>query len=383
MCKQLIKYFLLFVFSLSLTACNGFFEKDNTRPPTPLKPIKSEVKPRLAWSTKTGSGTEGEYLKMHPALSESAIFTASLNGKVTSVNQINGHINWQTATKLPLVAGPGVGNGIVVVGSQQGEVLALQQVDGKTLWRTSIPGEILASPVIANDIVVIKAVDGYVRGLSVQNGEERWSYQQTEPTMILRGSSKPLIQNGKVLVGFANGNLAQLSLADGQLFWQQPVAVAEGSFPIERMIDIDANPIIFEHRIYAATYQGSLAALDWGSGKVLWTHDISTFTGMTADDNAVYISDAKGDVFAFNADNGFANWRQTQLEARIVSGPAHMGNYIVVGDAEGYLHWLSKADGHLAGRASAGKGIYAAPIVNNHILYVLTSNGTLLAYTMA
>jgi outer membrane protein assembly factor BamB len=230
--------------------------------------------------------------------------------------------------------------------------------------------------------VVVKAVDGYTRGLSSNNGREIWSFQQVEPNLVLRGSSAPIIRDGTIIAGYANGNLAKLSLGDGQLLWLQTVAVPEGAFAIQRMIDIDADPIVFEHQIYVATYQGKIASLDWTSGKVLWSHDISSYTGMAADSDSVYISDAKGHVWGFNADSGLVNWRQNRLEYRIISAPAVMGNYVVVGDAEGYLHWLSKTDGHFAARVSLGSAIYASPIVKNNVLYALSNNGYLVAYTL-
>jgi outer membrane protein assembly factor BamB len=169
---------------------------------------------------------------------------------------------------------------------------------------------------------------------------------------------------------------------EGQLLWTQPVATPEGAFTIERMIDIDADPVLYDHHLYAATYQGNIASLDWYSGRTLWSHKISSYTGMTASSDTIYVSDAKSHVWAFGADSGLVNWRQTDLEWRNISGPAKMGNYVVVGDAEGYLHWLNSRDGHLAARESLGAAIYAAPVSENGVLYALTNKGYLVAYTI-
>lgn len=369
--------------TLFLSACNGFFEKDNTPPPMPLAPYQVEVRPALVWSTNTGSGTNGEYLKTSPAIDETALYVASLKGTVTAVNRVNGRILWHTNTSLSLAGGPGVSNGIVVVGGRKGQVVALQASNGRILWQTTVAGEILAKPALQDGTAVIKTVDGQVRALSLKNGEELWSFKQNEPSLILRGASAPLIRHRDVLAGFANGNLAKLSLSDGRLYWMQPIAFPEGAFAIERMIDIDANPIVFDHRIYAATYQGKISSLDWSTGRILWSHDISSFTGMQADSNAVYISDAKSHVWAFTADSGLVAWRQNKLDSRVVSGPAVMGRYVVVGDAEGYLHWLDKKDGHIAGRVAVSGGVYAAPIAEGNVVYVFTSKGQLLTYEIA
>ena len=373
------KIFLLTLAAISLTAC-GFFDKDNTPPPKPLTAFKPEISPRLLWSAHAGSGVNDEYLRMGPTLGARAIYTSSVKGTVTALDKNTGRTLWQVDTRLPVTTSPGTGDGIVVIASRDGDVEALQESDGRMLWKTTVKGEILAKPAVADGSVVVKAVDGYTRALSVRDGHELWSFQQVEPSLILRGSSAPLIAGRDVVVGYANGNLAKLTLARGQLLWMQTIAIPEGLFSIQRMIDIDADPIIHEHRIYAATYQGKIASLAWDSGRILWSHDLSSYTGMIADRDAVYVSDARSHVWSFNADSGSVNWRQPELEYRTVSGPASMGAFVVVGDAQGFLHWLSKRDGHFVARQSAGSAIYAAPVVENNVLYAITNKGYVLAY---
>lgn len=380
--RNIQNIFILFA-TLLLTACGTLFEKDNTPVPKPLPQYQAEVQPRLVWTTNTG-GTGSEYLKASPAVTDSAIYTASLNGYVTAVDRISGRINWRTNTGLSLTSGAGAGDGIVVVGSREGEVVALQQSTGKQVWKTSVPGEINAAPAISNGLVIIKAVDGQLRALDTSSGARRWNYQQTEPNLVLRASSTPRIADGHVFVGFANGNLSNFRLNEGQLIWSQTISYPEGAFAIQRMIDIDADPVIYGHRIYVATYQGKIAALDWGSGNVQWSHDISSYTGMSADESGIFISDAKSNLWSFNPHSGAVNWRQPDLEWRNISGPATMGNYVVVGDSQGYVHWLNMRDGHFAARAQIGSGaIYTAPVVRNGIAYVLSSTGTLSAFALS
>lgn len=366
-----------------LSACAGFFEKDNTPTPTPLASFSPQTSPRLMWSAKVGTGSDkNDYLKMSPAASETAIYTASTNGTITALNNTTGRRNWQTNLRMTLAAGPGVGDGMVVVGSEKGTLIALAEADGRQLWRISTQGEIIAPPAVNNGVIVVKTMDGHTYAYSSKNGQTIWSYQQLEPNLLLRGASKPVIRDQYVIIGYANGNLAKFNVNGGELLWQQMVAVPEGAFAIQRMIDIDADPIVFQHHIYVATYQGRISSLDWASGRTLWTHDISSYTGMSADENMVYISDASGFVWGFGTDSGLVNWRQHKLQYRIISGPAIMQNYVVVGDAQGYLHWLNKADGRFAARVSLGSAIYAAPIVKNNVLYALTNSGYLAAYTL-
>lgn len=379
---QIIKKTILMAScSLLLSSC-FLFDKDNTPTPAPIPDFTPEVSPVLHWTSGAGAGTGDEYLKMPPSIGNKAVFISGVKGSIAAIDKNAGRKLWQTETGLPITTGTAAGEGLVVAASRRGDVIAVNQETGQTIWKISLTGEILATPAIGSHQVVVKMIDGHVYGLSAADGHQLWSYQQTEPALILRGASTPIIRDRSLIIGFANGNLSKLSL-DGQLAWTQALAIPEGAFAIQRMIDVDADPVIYDHRIYAATYQGRINSLDWTSGRTLWSHDISSYTGMIADSNAVYISDAKSHLWAFNADTGLVNWRQIKLEYRIVSGPAVMGNYVVVGDAQGYLFWLDKKDGHFVAKANAGAPIYAAPVVENNVLYAVTNKGALVAYTLS
>jgi outer membrane protein assembly factor BamB len=373
----------LLAFAGLLSACNGFFDKDNTPTPKPLVNFTQQVQPQRLWSTDVGSGSSGDTLKMTPSIDNHTLYSANANGVVTAISLDSGSRLWKTDTDTALTTGTAADQGIVVVGSRHGDVIALNESNGHILWKISIKGELLANPAIANQRVVLKTVDGSLTLLDANTGKTLWTQQQTEPTLILRASSTPVITNRSVVAGFANGNLVKLNLASGQLDWLQPIATPNGIFPIERMIDIDANPVVYHDRVFAATYQGNIASLALDSGQVLWSHDISSYTGMDVDDSTAFITDARGYVYSFDASSGLVNWRQTDLEARVLTAPVIMGNTVVVGDAQGYLHWLSRQDGHFLGRVSVGSPLFATPLVDNNVLYALTNKGTLSAYRLA
>lgn len=370
--------------TLLLVGCSSFnfFDKDNTPDPKPLKDFTPEIKPQLLWSARTGSGAGDEHLKLGMALDERSIYATNANGVVTAVDKANGQQRWQANTKLDLTTAPGTGDGIVVAGSLYGDIVALNSQNGAMAWKTHIPGEVLAAPAIQHGIVVVKAVDGHVIALATSDGHELWSYQEAEPSLILRGSSSPVIKDGNVFIGYANGNLSKLSLRSGEADWTQTISVAEGGFAIQRMIDIDADPVIYDHHIYAATYQGHIAALNWSTGEILWSHEISSYTGMAASMNAIYVTDAQSRVWGFNAATGDVNWRQDDLQYRVISAPALMGHYVMIGDGQGYLHWLNASNGRIAAREHPGSNISANPLVENNTAYILTNNGHLYAYQL-
>ncbi len=377
-----IKIIMISVLTSALCACS-FFDKDNTPAPAPLVAFKPEARVYSLWYAMPNAGVENTNIKLVPAVTPQRIFTADKNGSVTASSRSQGKTLWRNNTKLPISAGASANEGLVVVGTHAGEVIALRQVDGGFLWRNRVASEILACPAIGNGVVLVKSIDGQLTALSVRDGHTLWHYQQTEPTLILRGASTPRIHNETAIVGFASGNLGKFTLREGSLLWLQTIATPEGMFAIQRMVDIDADPIIFNNRIYVATYQGKVAALDLRTGREIWTHDISSYIGIAVDNQRVYVSDAKGHIWAFNAHTGNVDWRQPQLTARNITGPATIQNYIVVGDGEGYLHWLNKTDGRFIARTKVDRsGMVAAPVVDNNVTYVVTKEGRLVAYTI-
>lgn len=378
-----IKLLSIGVLSTLLCACSGFFDKDNTPPPSPLVNFKPEARVQTAWSSSPNSGAGSEYLRLVPAITEHTIYTASKDGTVTATDKQTGRKRWSVDTHVLISGGPSAHDGFVLVGSRDGEVVALREADGKSLWQSKVTSEILAAPAVTQDVALIKSIDGKLTALSTEDGHTLWHYQQTEPTLILRGASTPQISHHDAVVGFANGNLVKLTTNEGSLHWEETVSLPEGSFAIQRMVDIDADPIVLGDHVYAATYQGHIGSFDLATGKQLWNYDTSSYAGIAADHERVYVSDAKSNVWAFDAETGTVDWRQPQLEARNITGPATIGNYVVVGDEQGYLHWMSKQDGHFVARVQMdSSGILAAPIADNNVLYVVSKDGHLAAYTI-
>lgn len=376
--------YLLFVLFLSLflSACGTLWEKDNTPPPSPLVLFTPTIHPRPLWDNRVSYNINHEHLKLSPAVTGTDVVTADPNGTVTVVDKYTGKTRWKPYLQAPLSTGPAVDGDLIVVGSKNGTVIAASIAAKKVLWRISVNSEILATPVISDNIVLIKSIDGNVSAFSAANGQFLWNHAELEPNLILRGSSTPQVSGNAVIIGYASGKILKLSLKNGRELWSQTITTPEGGFAIQRMIDVDANPVIAGNKVFAVTYQGKIAALDFNSGKILWDHNLSSFSGITVDESTVYATDANSDVWAFDRDNGRVAWKQTQMAARHITGPILQGNYLVVGDAQGALHWLKKQDGSFAGRAFSGTSIRANPVAQNNIVYAITQDGYLFAYTL-
>lgn len=381
MAIKIIKISLLLCLTFLISACNGFFEKDNTPSPKPLPTYQPTIHVSNLWRSHPGTGVGNEYLKLNASVDDTAVYTTNLNGLIVATDRQTGSRLWSYKLPGAITTSPGLNKTLIIAGTRKGDVFALNKKQGVVVWQTHLPGEILATPALDQTHVIVKTMNGLIYALSTENGKQLWRFKQDEPSLVLHGSSRPALDQHHVYAGFATGNVAKLSLNSGNLLWVRPIAVPEGGFAVQRMIDIDANPVLYHQHLYAATYQGQITALDRSNGKSLWTHKISTFTGMVVDDASVYVTDAKSHVWAFDRD-GSVKWRQDELEYRNLTPPAQMNGFVVVGDGEGFLHWINKGTGKFAASIKVDGGIYGAPKVRDNIAYVVTRSGVLNAYTL-
>ena len=374
----------------TLPACgwiNSFFlGSDNTVPPAELTSIEQTAGVRSLWSDNASSGSGDTFahfrLASNGSSSNRRLFVSGYDGDVSALDASSGARIWRTDTDLPLSSGVGLSTELVLVGSIDGDVIALRQNDGSEAWRIRLSSEILTPPVSANDIIVVRATDGTFSGLSALDGSVIWSYQHTVPALTLRGSSRPILSQGLVIAGLDTGKLQLLTLDSGALVGERRIAPPRGRTDLDRMVDIDAEPRLLGSELYVAAYQGNISALDLQDGRLLWNRDFSSYAGLEVDAAQVYIVDAEDAVWALDRRSGSGLWKQADLSGRQLSAPALSGNYVIVGDFEGYVHWLDKNSGRIVGRARAdSEGITTAPLTLGEAVFVLGNSGSIHAFT--
>jgi outer membrane protein assembly factor BamB len=322
-------------------------------------------------------------VKLVPFVAGERVFVADRSGIVRAYALEKGKQLWQSKTRVAISAGPGVGDDLVVVGSSDADLIALDAETGQQRWRTSVSSEVLSVPQIYRGIVVVQTVDGNLAGLDAASGERLWIQGRTVPVLTLRGTSTALVEGGAVIAGFANGKMTALDIRSGAPVWEAVVAVPSGRSELQRMVDVDANPVVRDGVLYVASFQGQMAAVGLQNGRVLWNRDMSAYAGIAVDSGQVYVSDENSEVWALDRDSGASLWKQGALRRRALTGPTVAGGYVAVGDFAGYVHLLSRLDGSIAGREKVdGKGILASPVALGDRLLVLGAGGKLVLYRL-
>jgi outer membrane protein assembly factor BamB len=386
--------------SLAVLAGCHSFKKENVEPPTPLdKKFEPTVKVQRLWKSSIGDGAAESGVRMRPVVADGVLYAASTDGKITAFEAATGKKVWSKSTRqhgwfgwgdakredARFSGGPGVSGDLVAIGTLDGHLYGINAKDGERRWSTELSSEVITAPVIVGGMVVVRCNDGRVYGIDSTNGERRWVYDQSQvPLLSLRGNGRLLVANGVVFLGSDAGKLIAVRLDNGEKLWEQTLATGEGRTEIDRLNDADGALVLDGSTIYGAAFHGQLTAIDGPSGRPLWNHAFSTFTSLDVHDASLFGVDDQSQVFAFDKSGGASIWKQDGLKYRWLTGPAALGNTIVVGDLDGHIHWLSDTDGKIVARERLSKkAIRAQPLVVGDTVYVEDVEGHIGAYRIA
>ena len=356
-------------------------EEEDPRKPAELVDIDTRVNIDRLWSVSVGDGQGKGLYKLQPVLAGDMIYAASVDGQVRAVERNRGRTRWKENVETGLSGGVGYYDGNLYLGSADGEVLRLDAGDGSVRWSARLTGEVLAPPQGDGQVVVAQTYDGKLHGLDHDTGERLWSYDSNVPVLTIRGTSTPILRDGTVYAGFANGRVLAFDALTGAVTWEARVAIAQGRSEIERIVDVDGTMAIQGTELYAASYQGRVTALDIRSGRKLWQRNLSSFSGVSQGFGNVYVADDDGTITAYLRNGQGVRWEQPALGFRELSRPTPVSSYLAVTDYQGYLHILSQVDGEFVGRTRVdGDGARADMLADGNVLYVYGNSGKLVAY---
>jgi len=359
--------------------------------PAELTALESPKPLRVLWSTSLAeSRTYGESWPppppdvgsdrwiFFPILIGDAVYATSRDGVVARLDAANGRRRWRTAVEMPVSSGVGADADTVAVANEDGEVVALEAGNGKVRWRARVSSEVLAPPEIGAGLVLVRTVDNRIFAFNVADGKRRWVYQRAVATLILHVPAGITISGDSAYAGFPGGKLVAVALSNGGQRWEATVSIPKGSTELERVSDVVGRPALQGREVCAVAYQGRVACYDAASGRQLWTRELSSATGVSLDARYAYVSDDKGAVQALDRSNGQSVWKQDKLSYRQLTMPLPDGQAIVVGDFEGYVHFMARDSGAFVSRfETRGGAVRAVPIGLPAGLLVQTEDGSL------
>lgn len=390
---QLRKLLLPGLLSVTLlSGCSLFSGEEDVVKMSPLPVVENQFTPSTAWSTSVGNGIGDFYSNLHPAYADNVVYAADRKGTVKAVNADDGKELWSvslaektgyfSSSAALLSGGLTVADGHVYVGSEKAQVYALNAADGTTAWQTKVAGEALSRPVISDGMVLIHTSNGQLQALNEADGAIKWTVNLDMPALSLRGESAPASAFGAAIVGGDNGRVSAVLMQQGQMIWQQRISQATGATEIDRLSDVDTTPVVVNGVVYALAYNGNLTALDLRSGQVMWKRELGSVNDFIVEGDRIYLVDQNDRVLALTTDGGVTLWTQSDLLHRNLTAPALYNGSLVVGDSEGYMHWINVDDGRFVAQQNVdSSGLMTEPVVADGKLLIQAKDGTLYAIT--
>ena len=391
---QLRKLLLPGLLSVTLlSGCSLFNGEEDVVKMSPLPTVENQFNPQTAWSTSVGNGIGDFYSNLHPAFQDGTVYAADRRGTVKAVSLADGKEEWSvdlsektgflSANRSALLSG-GVtaAGGHIFVGSEKAQVYALNSADGAIAWQTKVAGEALSRPVVSDGLVLIHTSNGMLQALNESDGAVKWTVNLDMPSLSLRGESAPTTAFGAAIVGGDNGRVSAVLMQQGQMIWQQRISQATGATEIDRLSDVDTTPVVVDNVVYALAYNGNLTALDLRSGQIMWKRELGSVSDFVIDGGRIYLVDQTARVLALSVEGGVTLWTQTALQYRNLTSPVLYNGNLVVGDSEGYMHWMDTSDGRFVAQQKVdGSGFQTEPVVANDKLLIQAKDGTLYAIT--
>ena len=390
---QLRKVLLPGLLSVTLlSGCSLFSGEEDVVKMSPLPTVENQFTPSTAWDVSVGSGIGDFYSNLHPAYADSVVYAADRKGTVKAVNADDGKEVWSVNlaekdgwfSRKPALLSGGltIAGGHVYVGSEKAQVYALDAGTGAIVWQTTAAGEVLSRPTASDGLVLVHTSNGQLQALDENSGVVKWTVNLDMPALSLRGESAPAVAYGAAIVGGDNGRVSAVLMQQGQLIWQQRISQATGTTEIDRLSDVDTTPVIVNGVVYALAYNGNLTALDLRSGQILWKRELGSVNDFIVDGNRIYIADQNDRVLALTTDGGVTLWTQSDLLHRLLTAPALYNGSLVVGDSEGYMHWINPEDGRFVAQQKVdSSGFLTEPVVADGKLLIQAKDGTVYAIT--
>lgn len=366
--------------STAVIACSSNKKSSEDLKPAELPEYQAEIGFKTLWKADIGQGQGKHFSRIAPAVVGDSLYIASVDGLVAKLEKATGKTVWQKQLDLNIGGGVSADHEQVIVGALNGDVVSLSIENGEERWRTRLTSEVTSQPTIDGNLVVVRCVDGHIYSLDLTTGEKLWGYNSTIPVLTLRGSGQVVFFNDLVIAGLANGKLVALDRATGVVRWENRVDIGQGRSEIERIVDIDATPLLLDDVVVGASYQGRMVAFNAESGRPMWQSTAPTYNNMSSGFGNIYVTNTQSQLMALSKHDGKVKWMQNGLKRRSLTAPSVVGSYIFASDYEGFLHVFSQVDGRLIGRKYIDRnGVKTAVTIADDQLYVYADVGTLYA----
>lgn len=278
---------------------------------------------------------------------------------------------WVTNVAGSVFSSPAIVDGRAYVGGLDGRLHALDAATGQRLWAkpdSALTGDwTFTSPAVADGVVYlgINRPAAEVWAFDAVTGATRW--RTGASVSNINGS--PTVADGRVYVATTEDQVLALDAATGARIWDAKPNGGRGS-------GFYSSPTVADGKVFAASLNHRVYALDAATGAVLWSFQTSGHNSSTpaVSGGTVYFGSRDGNVYAVDAQTGVQRWKvryATNIVASFQSSPAIAGGTVYIGtNNDRRVLALDAATGAQRWSVRTGGVVMSSPSVANGVVYI-------------
>ncbi len=181
----------------------------------------------------------------------------------------------------------------------------------------------------------------------------RWRFQAKGSVNTL-----PVVVGGVVFAISDEGTLHALDAGSGKELWTFAGALSP-----------DVGPTVWNGAVYVADKPGTIHAVDASTGQERWHSAAAIPGGLTIDDGGIYVA-SNGAIVALDPATGAERWRYAAPAAGLFHNPALANGLVYAGSDLGGVVAVDAVTGTLRWHADTGSDATSTAVVANGIAYV-------------
>ncbi len=349
------------------------------------------------WSADIGEGTSKRLpLTAQPIVAEGKVYTMDARAQITALNAANGKKIWtkkltnKNEDEPVITGGISFAHNLLFVTTGYDEVIALSAETGEKIWTKRLPAPARAAPTALNGRVFISTVDSHLVALAAKDGQNLWSYTGIGEMAGLLGTASPAANNDIVIPAFSSGEITALRVENGSVAWSDNLAnVQQLGSGMQSIADITAMPLVDRGIIIAVSFSGKLVAIDERTGSRIWQREISgaqtpwisgnTLFILSSDNQLIALDLFKGSIFWIEELPNFEDEKRKQDPIRW-TGPLMGSNRLIIAGSNGKILEIDPNTGKTINTIKTKEEILIPPLIADKTLYILSEDGTLMAY---
>lgn len=352
---------------------------------------------RAVWKSGIGTGSSKRLpLTAQPIIANGVVYTLDADAELRAFHADGGGLIWKQDVSDQEEDEAVIGGGIAYAGQSlfvtngSDEVLSVNPQNGEILWRKSLPAPARAAPSATGGRVFVTTLDNRLYALNVQDGATLWEYTGVSEIAGLLGAASPAAKSDIVVAAFSSGEITALRVENGSVSWSDNLAnVRRFGGGLESLSDIKAVPVLHGGLVLAISFGGKIAAIDERTGMRVWQRDIGGSQMPWVAGNTVFVLSDNYQLVALRMQDGgiiwvrdlprFENPEKKKDEIRW-NGPVMASGRLLLAGSNEQLLQINATDGEILGQMDIGKPVSISPVIAQGTLYLLSDDGTLMAY---